>query len=219
MTELTSCPQITVSVLSEDCHVGHIFRRRLFCISWNLKIKQNKLWWIQRGQLQHRKTDTRSSGGFVADRLSWGLQESLMKVWRTHWGVWCHVEKQKEIKRFKNHSRIEKTYCPEREPEERHEQRRSVPSWYAVHQEAAIIWNDNTWEVNAVSTFWKARVLWIGRVHNAPQSTEVLCNMNSIDELNWCTELETILNDPSEDDSTETEQHAYSVLQWHRVPV
>lgn len=140
-----------------------------------------------------------------------------MKVWRTHWGVWCHVEKQKEIKRFKNHSRIEKTYCPEREPEERHEQRRSVPSWYAVHQEAAIIWNDNTWEVNAVSTVWKARVLWIGRVHNAPQSTEVLCNMNSIDELNWCTELETILNDSSEDDSTETEQHAYSVLQWHRL--
>lgn len=45
----------------------------------------------------------------------------------------------------------------------------------------------------------------------------MLCNMNSIDELNLCTELETILNDPSEDDSTETEQHAYSVLQWHRL--
>lgn len=31
------------------------------------------------------------------------------------------------------------TYCPQREPEEGHKERRPVPARYAVHQEAALI--------------------------------------------------------------------------------
>lgn len=56
----------------------------------------------------------------------------------------CHVERShwESIGDQKTEWEEEtSTYCPQRKPEEGHKQRRSVPAWYAMHQEAALIWN------------------------------------------------------------------------------
>lgn len=84
--------------------------------------------------------------GKEADGLRAGLPKPLMNVGQGQMSCWvtgCHVERShwESIGDEKTDEKETSTYSPQRKPEERHEQRRSVPAWYAVHQEAALIWN------------------------------------------------------------------------------
>lgn len=64
----------------------------------------------------------------------WGSSKSVFEVVN-----WMYVEGCEWGLRESRMNMKVGTYCPQGEPEERHKQRRSVPAWYAVHQEAALI--------------------------------------------------------------------------------
>lgn len=101
---------------------------------------------------------------FYEERSEWegrwiqsGITKATNECWRGQMScrvTGCHVERchgeNTGDEKTEGEEKVS-TYCPQRKPEEGHKQRRSVPAWYAVHQEATLIWNNTQYHLKTNS--------------------------------------------------------------------